>query len=88
MMLTHTMRWSHAPGNPVVPSRWQATFGFVGRADRGLTRDSLTPRWLLVAWAPRKGASVGVSRAGCSGGPFSPLGAIWEPIAGVRSWQR
>lgn len=25
-MLTHTTRWSHPPGNPVVPSRWQATF--------------------------------------------------------------
>jgi hypothetical protein len=24
-MLTHTPRWSHAPGNRVVPSRWQAT---------------------------------------------------------------
>ena len=24
-MLTHTSRWSHAPGNRVVPSRWQAT---------------------------------------------------------------
>jgi hypothetical protein len=26
-MLTHTSRWSHARGNEVVPSRWQATFG-------------------------------------------------------------
>ena len=25
VMLTHTSRWSHAPGNTVVPSRWQAT---------------------------------------------------------------
>ena len=25
VMLTHTSRWSHAPGNAVVPSRWQAT---------------------------------------------------------------
>ena len=25
MMLTHTTRWSHPPGNPVVPSGWQAT---------------------------------------------------------------
>jgi hypothetical protein len=24
-MLTHTSRWSHAHGNGVVPSRWQAT---------------------------------------------------------------
>ena len=24
-MLTNTHRWSHAPGNTVVPSRWQAT---------------------------------------------------------------
>ena len=24
-MLTHTSRWSHARGNDVVPSRWQAT---------------------------------------------------------------
>lgn len=24
-MLTHTSRWSHAAGNQVVPSRWQAT---------------------------------------------------------------
>ena len=24
-MLTHTSRWSHAPGNAVVPSHWQAT---------------------------------------------------------------
>lgn len=24
-MLTHTSRWSHARGNGVVPSRWQAT---------------------------------------------------------------
>ena len=24
-MLTHTSRWSHARGNEVVPSRWQAT---------------------------------------------------------------
>ena len=24
-MLTHTSRWSHPPGNQVVPSRWQAT---------------------------------------------------------------
>ncbi len=24
-MLTHTPRWSHPPGNAVVPSRWQAT---------------------------------------------------------------
>ena len=24
-MLTHNPRWSHAPGNQVVPSRWQAT---------------------------------------------------------------
>jgi hypothetical protein len=27
VMLTHTPRWSHARGNPVVPSRWQATPG-------------------------------------------------------------
>jgi hypothetical protein len=27
-MLTHTTRWSHAPGNAVVPSRWQATAEF------------------------------------------------------------
>ena len=26
-MLTHTSRWSHARGNGVVPSRWQATCG-------------------------------------------------------------
>jgi hypothetical protein len=26
-MLTHTPRWSHPPGNTVVPSRWQATAG-------------------------------------------------------------
>ena len=25
MMLTHTTRWSHPPGNPVVPSGWRAT---------------------------------------------------------------
>ena len=25
MMLTHTSRWSHPPGNTVVPSGWQAT---------------------------------------------------------------
>ena len=25
VMLTHTPRWSHAPGNQVVPSPWQAT---------------------------------------------------------------
>lgn len=24
-MLTNTHRWSHTPGNAVVPSRWQAT---------------------------------------------------------------
>ena len=24
-MLTHTTRWSHPPGNAVVPSPWQAT---------------------------------------------------------------
>jgi len=24
-MLTNTIRWSHAPDNQVVPSRWQAT---------------------------------------------------------------
>lgn len=24
-MLTNTHRWSHTPGNTVVPSRWQAT---------------------------------------------------------------
>ena len=24
-MLTHISRWSHAPGNAVVPSPWQAT---------------------------------------------------------------
>jgi hypothetical protein len=24
-MLTHNPRWSHAPDNTVVPSRWQAT---------------------------------------------------------------
>lgn len=24
-MITHTIRWSHPPGNTVVPSRWQAT---------------------------------------------------------------
>jgi hypothetical protein len=26
-MLTNTSRWSHARGNEVVPSPWQATFG-------------------------------------------------------------
>src|SRR3954454_9008288 len=26
-MLTHSSRWSHALGNAVVPSRWQATVG-------------------------------------------------------------
>jgi dihydrofolate reductase len=31
-MLTNTSRWSHARGNEVVPSRWQATPG------RGLNR--------------------------------------------------
>ncbi len=25
-MLTNTTKWSHAAGNHVVPSRWQATF--------------------------------------------------------------
>ena len=25
MMLTHGRKWSHPPGNPVVPSGWQAT---------------------------------------------------------------
>lgn len=30
-MLTHTPRWSHARGNTVVPSRWQATRSTVGR---------------------------------------------------------
>jgi len=29
-MLTHTPRWSHPPGNAVVPSRWQATLGSRG----------------------------------------------------------
>ena len=29
-MLTHTIRWSHPPGNAVVPSPWQAT-GWNGR---------------------------------------------------------
>ena len=27
MMLRHTSRWSHAPGNTLVPSHWQATRG-------------------------------------------------------------
>jgi transposase InsO family protein len=27
MLHADTTRWSHAPGNPVVPSRWQATDG-------------------------------------------------------------
>src|SRR4051794_36105415 len=30
-MLTHTPRWSHAPGNQVVPSRWQATSKYQAR---------------------------------------------------------
>src|SRR5262245_48646572 len=32
-MLTHTPRWSLAPGNGVVPSRWQATFPRSTRSD-------------------------------------------------------
>jgi hypothetical protein len=34
-MLTHNSKWSHPPGNKVVPSRWQATLGaycLLGRA--------------------------------------------------------
>lgn len=30
-MLTDTSTWSHARGNEVVPSRWQATVGVRGR---------------------------------------------------------
>jgi hypothetical protein len=49
-MLTDTSRWSHARGNEVVPSRWQAT------AVRATTRCSSTgqqPSVLLtfVLWA-------------------------------------
>ena len=28
-MLTHNFRWSHAAGNQVVPSPWQATAGII-----------------------------------------------------------
>ena len=30
VMLTHISRWSHARGNEVVPSRWQATLATLG----------------------------------------------------------
>ena len=43
-MLTHNIRWSHAPGNQVVPSRWQATY-------RGTA--SIRPHFLLEAAASR-----------------------------------
>ncbi|MFI7068001.1 alkaline phosphatase family protein, partial [Kribbella sp. NPDC050124] len=34
-MLTDTSRWSHARGNEVVPSRWQATDDFFEDAEQG-----------------------------------------------------
>ena len=41
-MLTHTTRWSHPPGNAVVPSGWQATWPRPSRnlptPKRGLAR--------------------------------------------------
>ena len=37
MMLTHNSRWSHARGNEVVPSRWQATLSW----SRGSTLEFL-----------------------------------------------
>ena len=41
-MLTNTSRWSHARGNEVVPSRWQATLGLGVQGQR-----------LISAWQPR-----------------------------------
>jgi hypothetical protein len=38
-MLTDTSRWSHARGNEVVPSRWQATLS-----------GSPSESWRLGAW--------------------------------------
>ena len=37
-MLTHTTKWSHPPGNPVVPSRWQAT------------REHARPNGIYLSW--------------------------------------
>lgn len=37
-MLTHTPRWSHALGNRVVPSRWQATTTLISCLTRGYQR--------------------------------------------------
>lgn len=37
-MLTDTSRWSHARGNEVVPSRWQATTRCYSAADLALIR--------------------------------------------------
>ena len=40
-MLTDTTKWSHARGNTVVPSRWQATSGKrVGQVVRSATYGS------------------------------------------------
>ena len=46
-MLTHTSRWSHARGNAVVPSRWQATF--CDRTARGCMRSAYEGRDRMTA---------------------------------------
>jgi hypothetical protein len=38
-MLNSTYTWSHARGNAVVPSRWQATFGQPSRTSRTFQAD-------------------------------------------------
>jgi hypothetical protein len=40
-MLNNTSKWSHARGNEVVPSRWQATSGLLGCCDCACTNDDL-----------------------------------------------
>jgi hypothetical protein len=52
-MLTDTSRWSHARGNEVVPSRWQATVGTFRPSrwarDRSLTCDDAPQGGALAA---------------------------------------
>lgn len=56
-MLTYTTRWSHPPGNAVVPSPWQATAATrgIGNATTSFARHSTRPAAVVPTIDDREG---------------------------------
>lgn len=63
-MLTHTSRWSHARGNGVVPSRWQATPDLMATGKK-VPYASLQGPGLPAVSRPANGAGGLLNTPGC-----------------------